>query len=84
MTDDLMRYIIKPIAEKECGCSLANLFIIRHEEYTLYGIKTIRVWWSADNHPHCSKIYANSWCINNVEELTKMRERDYNLDKILQ
>ena len=44
----------------------------------------MRVWWSADNHPHCSKIYANSWYINNVEELTKMRERDYNLDKILQ
>ena len=23
MTDDLLRYIIKPIAEKECGCLLA-------------------------------------------------------------
>lgn len=84
MTKDLLQYMIKPIAEKECGCSLANIFIIRHEEYfeskNLLGFRTIKVWWSADNHPHCSKIYANSWYFDNVEEL----ERDYNLNKILQ
>lgn len=53
----------RPRIERECKVTLKNIFIVRYSLDTrLNPEKTpyLRIHWSADNHPICEKIYANT------------------------
>lgn len=76
--DHLIDYT-RPIAERECGTLLDNIFIVR-ADYSPYR-RAIRIYWSADNYPGCNKIYAHNYSYDISDVLVNYR--DWKLNKVL-
>jgi hypothetical protein len=79
--DHLIDYT-RPIAERECKTKLDNIFINKIDTHKSFNdCIVMRVYWSADNHPRCNKIYANNYRYDISDVLAYYRE--YKLNKLL-
>jgi len=60
---EFLSYVLRPRIEKMCSGPMANIYIIKSEIHNYLRDNELKPYvtisWSADNHPHCQKIYAN-------------------------
>lgn len=84
--DDMDMFIVylldytKLIAEDVCKVSLDNIFINKMDTHIHFNDRIVlRVYWSADNYPRCSKVYANAYSYDLSKVLCNYREWKLNM-----
>ena len=79
------------LIEKMCSGPMSNIYIIKSEIIKMKSVHNyfrnnelkpyVGITWSADNHPHCQKIYANITIWDLVALMKYYRE--YKLSKLI-